>query len=415
MATGESLSTRQFKYLPLSIRLETLGGIATPLVLKGTPLPTKRSHVYSTAADNQDTVEIRVLMGESPLTKRCTVIGSVELKGIPPAPRGKPRISVIFEVDERCAVRLTGSVDGTPLKVSRDIAPDIDLLTVDSIQHLLRTFAEHAAEDEREVSRIETIQGAERAIQRAEERLSTEDTSGLLGLNRNEIAKKIAAAGQAIEMGDVDRIRKCTTELESALSENPMNDVFGMLFGKPSPAISNPAQRAPGKPSPTAAAAAQQSTKGQGTTSQPAHLGRIFGGGHFTVDPKLCFVLMPFAEAFRPIYQDHIRPVVQKAGFTCLRADEIRGTNIISQDIWENINRARLLIADLTGQNANVFYEVGLAHAVGKDVILLTQSNTDVPFDLKAIRYIVYNYTPPGMKEMETTLLATISAVAKSS
>ena len=88
--------------------------------------------------------------------------------------------------------------------------------------------------------------------------------------------------------------------------------------------------------------------------------------------------------------------------------------SLITRDIWEKINRARFLIADLTGQNPNVFYEVGLAHALGKDVVLLTQTMTDVPFDLKAMRCIVYAYTPPGMKEMETALRATVAALMKS-
>ena len=98
-----------------------------------------------------------------------------------------------------------------------------------------------------------------------------------------------------------------------------------------------------------------------------------------------------------------------------MRADDIRGTTLITRDIWEKINRARFLIADLSGQNPNVFYEVGLAHALGKDVLLLTQTMTDVPFDLKALRCIVYNYTPRGMKEMEASLKATITALMKSS
>ena len=97
-----------------------------------------------------------------------------------------------------------------------------------------------------------------------------------------------------------------------------------------------------------------------------------------------------------------------------MRADDIRGTTLITRDIWEKINRARFLVADLSGQNPNVFYEVGLAHALGKDVLLLTQTMTDVPFDLKALRCIVYSYTPRGMKEMEAALKATISALMKS-
>jgi len=87
----------------------------------------------------------------------------------------------------------------------------------------------------------------------------------------------------------------------------------------------------------------------------------------------------------------------------------------LTSDIWEKINRARFIVADLTGKNPNVFYEVGLAHAIGKDVILITQSMDDVPFDLKVLRCIVYSFTPRGMKELENRLIQTIRKIMKSS
>jgi hypothetical protein len=88
---------------------------------------------------------------------------------------------------------------------------------------------------------------------------------------------------------------------------------------------------------------------------------------------------------------------------------------VITWDIWERINRARFLIADLTGQNPNVFYELGIAHALGKDVLLLTQDMAHVPFDLKGLRCILYSFTPRGVKEFETKLKATILELMKSS
>ena len=86
----------------------------------------------------------------------------------------------------------------------------------------------------------------------------------------------------------------------------------------------------------------------------------------------------------------------------------------ITTDIWEKVSRSRLLIADLTGQNANVFYELGLAHAISKDVILLTQSMEFVPFDLKTIRCIVYEYTPRGTKDFEKKLAETVQSLVRS-
>jgi hypothetical protein len=78
------------------------------------------------------------------------------------------------------------------------------------------------------------------------------------------------------------------------------------------------------------------------------------------------------------------------------------------EDIWDAINAARAIIADCTGRNPNVFYEIGLAHAVGKPVVLITQKGEDVPFDLKAIRYIEYEYSPRGMKTFEDSLTKTL-------
>ena len=143
-------------------------------------------------------------------------------------------------------------------------------------------------------------------------------------------------------------------------------------------------------------------------------LGRIFGGTSFTLDPQLCFVLMPFDVTFQPLYDDHIKTVVSRSGLRCERADDIRGPTLITWDIWERINRARFLIADLTDQNPNVFYELGLAHALSKDVILITRSMDFVPFDLKTIRCIKYDFTPRGTQELEKGLSETIAVLMKS-
>jgi hypothetical protein len=134
----------------------------------------------------------------------------------------------------------------------------------------------------------------------------------------------------------------------------------------------------------------------------------MFKGRDFLLQANLCFVLMPFEQEMQPIYDDHVKKVVIRLGLKCQRADDIFGPTQIIEDIWENINRARILIADLTGKNPNVFYEVGVAHTVGKDVLLITQNIEDVPFDLRHLRHIKYEYTPRGMDLFEEKLTATI-------
>jgi len=117
------------------------------------------------------------------------------------------------------------------------------------------------------------------------------------------------------------------------------------------------------------------------------------------------FVLMPFAESFKPVFDDHIKPVCTKLGFTVQRADDIFRTGNIIDDIWSMICNARkYVIADCTSRNPNVFYELGVSDTVGKDVIIITQNEDDIPFDLRPRRYIPYIFTPRGMKDFESIL-----------
>lgn len=125
------------------------------------------------------------------------------------------------------------------------------------------------------------------------------------------------------------------------------------------------------------------------------------------INPRLeskVFVIMPFKDDFNPIYEDHIVSVCKKLKYTCTRADLIDSPNVIINDIWSHINNADIIICDCTQKNPNVFYELGLAHALGKKVICITQNADDIPFDIKQIRYIKYEYNPRGMKEFEVTL-----------
>ena len=135
----------------------------------------------------------------------------------------------------------------------------------------------------------------------------------------------------------------------------------------------------------------------------------IFQGREFLLDTHLVFTLSPFGEPYDTIYHDHIKPSVESIdGLRCLRADDIYNNRPIIEDIWQFTNESRILIAELTGRNANVFYETGIAHTVGKEVILITQSMDDVPFDLRHLRCIVYEYTPRGINTLEDNLKNTI-------
>lgn len=128
---------------------------------------------------------------------------------------------------------------------------------------------------------------------------------------------------------------------------------------------------------------------------------------------NLCFVLMPFKPELKPIYDDHIAKVLRDLGIQSLRADGIFSNKPIIDDILSSLKNARIVVADLTAGNPNVFYETGICMALGKEVILITQDD-DVPFDLRHIRRIKYEYTPRGMKAFEKVLKLTVQNILNS-
>ncbi|MFZ5638240.1 MAG: nucleoside 2-deoxyribosyltransferase [Pseudomonadota bacterium] len=125
-----------------------------------------------------------------------------------------------------------------------------------------------------------------------------------------------------------------------------------------------------------------------------------------------CFVVMPFASMFDREYTRVIRPAIQSVGLECVRGDEIYSEQSIVQDIWKSIRTCRVMVAELSGRNPNVMYEVGLAHALGKPIILLTRKQDDVPFDLKSLRYVYYDTDNPEWgADLRTELVRAVGKV----
>ncbi|UPK07836.1 hypothetical protein IVB05_02865 [Bradyrhizobium sp. 170] len=127
-----------------------------------------------------------------------------------------------------------------------------------------------------------------------------------------------------------------------------------------------------------------------------------------------CFVVMPFAGAIGGYFQTVYEPAIKKAGLRAVRADaDIFGTGKIIDQIWAGINSAKVLVAELTTRNPNVFYELGLAHALDKPVVLVSSNEEDVPFDLKHIRVIYYDMSDPfwGQKLMDKVAENIVSAL----
>jgi hypothetical protein len=127
-------------------------------------------------------------------------------------------------------------------------------------------------------------------------------------------------------------------------------------------------------------------------------------------EPDLVAVMMPFDEAFDVVYET-IAAAVANAGMRAVRADDIWIHDHVMDDVLSLIWRSKVVIADLTGKNPNVFYEVGLSHAIGRDSILMTQNSDDVPFDLKPLRYVEYSVGTAGRARLGSQLTERLSTL----
>ena len=142
----------------------------------------------------------------------------------------------------------------------------------------------------------------------------------------------------------------------------------------------------------------------------------LFGPASYQVDERLAFVLMPFTDELTDIFTTFVKPTVELPNFNlvCKRADDIKSNRAIIQDIWKSICEARIVIADMTSLNPNVMYELGIAHTLGKETILIYQKSEEeirFPFDLSHIRRIEYENSATGGKKLERELKETLNHV----
>lgn len=131
---------------------------------------------------------------------------------------------------------------------------------------------------------------------------------------------------------------------------------------------------------------------------------------HENLDPHLASAMMPFDAGFTPVF-DAIRGAAEGVGLRCRRADDIWENASIIQDVVSLIDRSRIVVCDCSGRNPNVFYEAGIAHTLGREVILIAQSDHDIPFDLRHLRYVRYLNNEQGRAELSATLRARIQTI----
>jgi hypothetical protein len=134
----------------------------------------------------------------------------------------------------------------------------------------------------------------------------------------------------------------------------------------------------------------------------------IYRGRDFLIEPDLCFVLMEFQPPYTDIYDHLIKPTVEGEGFRCLKSDDIFTTTSVIEDIWANINKAALIIAEISSNNPNVMYELGICHTVGKNVMLITQYPDKIPFNFRHMRCYPYKNDIPGSDELKRNIKSVI-------
>lgn len=199
----------QLDFLPLTLSITTLGGMSTSLIRRGTPLPVKRSQVFSTAMDNQKSVQIKVLLGERPLADKNKPILSCVLEDIPAAPRGMPQIRVTVEVDRFCNVKVEAIEKTEGKKIETTLEKSSVNLTNGLIQQLLNEAEENREEDD-----------ARSVIASAELRIRKDQEQNSVTATTRNIEKLIANIGIALMESNKAQISSRTKQLETLLAES---------------------------------------------------------------------------------------------------------------------------------------------------------------------------------------------------
>ncbi len=214
---GEVKDVLLLDVTPLTLGIETLGGVATPLIPRNTTIPTSKSQVFSTAADNQPSVEIHVLQGERPMAADNRTLGRFMLDGILPAPRGMPQIEVTFDIDANGILNVKAVDKGTGREQKITITASSGLKKED-IERMQQEAASHAAEDARRKEEAEVRNTADTLAYTAEKMLRDNKEKIPADLN-SEVEGKIAALRSAIQANNTQSMKTATDDLNAALQK----------------------------------------------------------------------------------------------------------------------------------------------------------------------------------------------------
>jgi len=212
--TGEVKDLLLLDVTPLSLGIETLGGVMTTLISRNTTIPTKKSERFTTAADNQPSVEVHVLQGERPMARDNRTLGRFHLDGIPPAPRGVPQIEVTFDIDANGILNVSAKDTATGKQQHITITSSSGL-SKDEIDKMVKQAEANAAEDARHKQAIEVRNQTDSLVYSTERTLS-EHGSKLAESDRKAIDDALAEAKEALKTEDLDRMKRAQETLSKA-------------------------------------------------------------------------------------------------------------------------------------------------------------------------------------------------------
>ncbi|MEC8951997.1 MAG: molecular chaperone DnaK [Acidobacteriota bacterium] len=199
---------------PLSLGIETLGGVSTSLISRNTTIPTHKSEVFSTAADNQTSVEVHVLQGERPLARDNRTLGKFHLVGLPPAPRGIPQIEVAFDIDANGIVNVSAKDRGTG-KEQKITITSSGGLKQEEVDQMMKEAELHAEDDKKQHEEIETRNKADQAVYGAE-RMLQDSGDKLSETEKSAVEAAIADVKQALEGGETEAVVQAMEKLNTA-------------------------------------------------------------------------------------------------------------------------------------------------------------------------------------------------------